>query len=197
MKTRLWLCCAFAIAALAFVAKPAWAAQLDYTTSPGHVFGQLTTFSLGGQSLTADESSAVPKGISGAATSVVGDLTSFRWGGSIGDPVELQFSASRGNVQKVDVLGHTAAGTLSVSEHVTIYQYDAVAKAWFTAFDCAFSGTVTKEDLASRVQVNLSADTVALSVNASPNTNCPVKTSADVTVIKQLGVPMALPTKKP
>jgi hypothetical protein len=51
--------------------------------------------------------------------------------------------------------------------------------------------------LASRVQVNLSADTVALSVNASPNTNCPVKTSADVTVIKQLGVPMALPTKKP
>jgi len=113
--------------------------------------GHLLTMTIGGITLTADQTLTKPTAALAAATAtvvqagvaVVGVISDISWEGGYADPIHMAVQVSNENQKVVSVITHTNLSDTSVAFSFNIYAFDPVAKLYYIAFSGGTSATGT------------------------------------------------------
>lgn len=110
------------------------------------VIGHLLYLKIGTKELSADQTVKVP----GTFTdeTVVGVLESLNWDGGYAQPIAINARVSTKNKQELTLLLHKNLSNTEVLFRVKIYEYDPLAKKYFTSFhsqDTNLKGLIQKD----------------------------------------------------
>jgi hypothetical protein len=144
-------------------------------------FGVITSLKIGATVFKADITGT--KIVNGAdqKASVVGVLSSAKWNSGMTDPIALKGLVTTANKQVIQQMLHSALTDTKVEIEVEVYQYDPLAKVWFTALapnmNAALKGLIAKEG----------KDKLLLSLGKEPNAavKSPQNWELDLTVMPQ------------
>jgi|ERR1700733_7309744 hypothetical protein len=178
--------CAVAVTATAL------AAAVQYDLSPPGAaslrpFGFVTSLSIDGHSMAADMMAQLPTGSGITPAPAAGVLTHFEWSGGVASPLDAKFTASVLTADKIKalILDQTSK-SVPIDEHVTIYSYNQLKKAWYVAFDCTLNGAAQK--LGDVPQLKVSGTTVETDVVPTTSSSTCTINDGNGPIIKPIGL---------
>jgi hypothetical protein len=116
------------------------ARAFGFKDNPG-LFGHLTSFQIGKNTLVADMTLETPLG--GGDVNIVGALSDITWGGEspgAGDPIHISAEISPENAMQVKALSRLSRPDDHVTFSFVVYHYDQENKAYYVACQGAADG---------------------------------------------------------
>lgn len=175
--------------------KQAFDWERDAQVAVGHVF----TLTIGTKQFTPDFEVHAP--LDASNVKVVGVVKASEWAGGHGDFVKLTFQISTKNKQELAMLLHKELSNTSVKCKFAIYEYDPIAKKYYSSFnstDAELEGLIMRDS--GKLQLVLTKEpnetvkspenyTVELSMVPEPKAQAITVASADqMTVVKKWGI---------